>query len=297
MAEALLREALHRRGLSEHFTVASAGTAAIPGAAATDGAIEAMDALGLSLTDHRSSPLTYDAVNAAWLILTMTRDHKLAVINRYPEAADRVYTLGEFAGEPFGRDWEVADPFGGSAKVYAATAAELERVVQHIADYLQRQVTDREEGATVLKVAFGCDHAGFALKDAVVSAVKALGHEILDFGTHSQEPVDYADFGASAAKAVAAGEADLGIVICGTGIGISIAANKIRGIRAALCSDTYSARMSREHNNANVLALGARVVGPGLAEEIVKIFLTTEFAGGRHASRVAKISALEDKQS
>jgi len=147
-----------------------------------------------------------------------------------------------------------------------------------------------------MKVAFGCDHAGFGLKEAVISTLKRLGAEIIDFGTYSLDSVDYPDFGERVGKAVASGEADLGVVICGTGIGISIAANKVPGVRAALCHDVYSARMSRAHNNANVLALGARVIGPGLAEAIVEAWLGTEFEGGRHANRVAKIERLEREQ-
>src|SRR5690606_13085807 len=139
-----------------------------------------------------------------------------------------------------------------------------------------------------MKVAFGCDQAGFGLKEAVISTLKRLGAEVIDFGTYSLDSVDYPDFGERVATAVASGEADLGIVICGTGIGISIAANKVPGVRAALCHDTYSARMSRAHNDANVLALGARVVGPGLAEEIVTAWLAEPFEGGRHAQRVEK---------
>ena len=115
-----------------------------------------------------------------------------------------------------------------------------------------------------------------------------------DFGTFSEESCDYPVYGAKAAKAVAAGEYEKGILICGTGLGISIAANKIRGIRAALCSDCFSAEMTRMHNNANMLAMGARVIGPGLALKIVDTFLATEFEGGRHANRVSMITALED---
>lgn len=146
-----------------------------------------------------------------------------------------------------------------------------------------------------MKVAFGCDHAGIDLRDAVVAVIDELGHTVEDFGTYSKESVDYPDFGHKVATAVMEGKADLGIVVCGTGIGISISANKVKGIRAALCSETFSARMSREHNNANVLALGARVIGPDLAKEVVRAFLITQFAGGRHQARVEKITALEDQ--
>lgn len=143
-------------------------------------------------------------------------------------------------------------------------------------------------------MAIGCDHAGFDLKGVVLGVLERLGAEVLDLGTHSKESVDYPDYGEKVGRAVAGGEADFGIVICGTGIGISIAANKVPGVRAALCHDVYSARMSRAHNDANVLALGARVVGPGLAEAIVEAWLTGSFEGGRHQPRVDKLRRLDE---
>ncbi len=140
-----------------------------------------------------------------------------------------------------------------------------------------------------MRVAIGCDHAGFALKPVVLQVLGELACAAIDCGTWSEASVDYPDFGQAVAAKVVGGEADLGIVVCGTGIGISIAANKVPGIRAALCHDTFSARMSREHNDANVLALGSRVVGSGLAEDIIRVFIGSAFQGGRHAGRVAKI--------
>ncbi|MDY3973841.1 MAG: ribose 5-phosphate isomerase B [Veillonella caviae] len=145
-----------------------------------------------------------------------------------------------------------------------------------------------------MKVAIGADHGGFRLKEAIKPVLDSLGVEYKDFGTHSEDSVDYPDISAPVAQAVAIGEYDRGILICGTGIGIGIAANKVPGIRAALCHDTFSAHASREHNNANILTMGERVIGPGLASDIVKIWLTTEFEGGRHERRIAKISALEE---
>lgn len=142
-------------------------------------------------------------------------------------------------------------------------------------------------------VAVGCDHGGFDLKEAVLEVLRAEGHEVRDFGTMSRESVDYPDFALAVARAVAAGEAGLGVLMCGTGIGVSITANKVPGIRAALCAEPYSARMARQHNDANVLCLGARVVGPGLAQDIVRAFLNGQFEGGRHARRVEKIRGIE----
>lgn len=144
-----------------------------------------------------------------------------------------------------------------------------------------------------MKVAIGADHGGVHLKATIKALLDELNVAYTDFGTDSEDSVDYPDIAEPVAKAVAAGEYDRGILICGTGIGIGIAANKVAGIRAALCHDTFSAHASREHNNANILTMGERVIGPGLASDIVKIWLASEFEGGRHERRVAKIAELE----
>ena len=144
-------------------------------------------------------------------------------------------------------------------------------------------------------IAIGSDHAGYEMKLAIIEHLKKRGEQFEDFGCYSNESVDYPEYGKKVAHAVASGEYEKGILICGTGIGISIAANKIHGIRAALCNDVYSAIMSRQHNNANVLAMGGRVTGFGPAGEIVRAWLTTDFEGGRHERRVNKIMALEGK--
>jgi ribose 5-phosphate isomerase B len=147
--------------------------------------------------------------------------------------------------------------------------------------------------AEARKLALGADHAGYLLKNELAKKLVAAGHQVNDLGTHGAASVDYPDFAAAVGRAVAAGEAELGIVVCGSGIGVAIAANKVNGIRAATCNDLYTARLSRAHNDANVLALGARILGQGLAEEIVDIFLSTPFEGGRHCGRVDKIGRLE----
>jgi ribose 5-phosphate isomerase B len=144
-----------------------------------------------------------------------------------------------------------------------------------------------------MKIAIGSDHAAFDLKQTVIQHLKNREIEVLDVGTHSTERTDYPIYGQRVAKAVVGGEADLGITICGTGIGIGISAGKVKGIRAAIVSDTYSARMARQHNNANVLSFGARVVGPGLAEDLVDAFLDHDFEGGRHAKRVNLIADID----
>ena len=143
-------------------------------------------------------------------------------------------------------------------------------------------------------IALGSDHGGFGLKQHIMDYLDSHGLEYRDFGTHSAESCDYPTYAKAAAEAVASGQCEKGIVICTTGIGISIAANKVRGIRCALCTDPLMAEMCRRHNDANMLALGAGIVGANLAERIVETFLTTAFEGGRHARRVGLISEMED---
>ncbi len=145
------------------------------------------------------------------------------------------------------------------------------------------------------RIAIGSDHAGYELKAHVVELLRSQGHDVDDQGTWSTEPVDYPPICAGVGRTVRDGQAELGIVIGGSGQGEQLAANKVRGVRAALCNDLYTARMARAHNDANVLSMGGRVVGVGLAEEIVAVFLATPFEGGRHARRVAQLSALEEE--
>ena len=147
-----------------------------------------------------------------------------------------------------------------------------------------------------MRIAIGADHAGFALKRQFVSTLRTLGHHVDDRGTHDDAPVDYPPICADVARTVATGRADRGIVIGGSGQGEQIAANKVLGIRAALCNDLYAARMSRAHNDANVLAIGGRVVGGGLADEILKLWLDTAFDGGRHQRRVDQIDELDRRR-
>ena len=144
------------------------------------------------------------------------------------------------------------------------------------------------------KIAIACDHGGYELKKDIIKHLEARGFEVCDFGCDSTASVDYPDYALPASQAVAKGECELGILICGTGIGMSLCANKVKGIRAACCSDTFSARMTRMHNNSNILCFGARVVGLGLATDMVDLFLDTEFEGERHNARIEKMMAIEN---
>ncbi|MGR7915012.1 ribose 5-phosphate isomerase B [Finegoldia sp. P1-F-LS] len=144
-----------------------------------------------------------------------------------------------------------------------------------------------------MKIAIAADHGGFELKDSMVEYIKSLGNQVVDLGTNSADSVDYPDYAKKVCEEIQKGNSDLGILICGTGIGMSLAANKFEGIRAACVSDVYSAKMSRNHNNANVLCFGARVIGDEVAKLIIKTFLENEFEAGRHQRRVDKIMAFE----
>jgi ribose 5-phosphate isomerase B len=149
-----------------------------------------------------------------------------------------------------------------------------------------------------MKIAIGADHAGYRLKDVIVPAIRKQGHEVLDVGCDCADSVDYSDYAIPVCEMVANGEVERGVLICGTGIGMSIAANKTPGIRCALVHDLFSAKATREHNDTNVLAMGERVIGPGVAEEIVKVWLETPFSQGeRHINRIRKVMELEGKQS
>jgi len=145
------------------------------------------------------------------------------------------------------------------------------------------------------KIAVGCDHGGIVLKDSVVKTLTRLGAEVVDLGCYSTESVDYPEYGYKVAKAVASGECDAGVVMCGTGIGISISANKVKGIRAAVVTNEYMARLTKNHNNANIIALGGRVISPEEAEKIVEAWYTAQYEGGRHQRRLDMISRIEDE--
>lgn len=144
-------------------------------------------------------------------------------------------------------------------------------------------------------IALGCDHGGFGLKQSVMKYLDEKGLAYKDYGTYTEESCDYPQYGEAVARAIVSGECDRGIIICGTGIGISIAANKVRGIRAAVCHNAFTAQMCREHNNAQIMSMGARVIDEKTALEMVEIFLNTEFAGGRHTTRVEKMMEIENR--
>lgn len=286
LAEAVLKRVLAEKGI-QGFKVSSAGIAADSDSPASEGSRMVLKKPE-DLSAHRARQVDQAILAGADLVLTMTAKHKMILQSQFPNFAARIHTLGEYA---WGQAGDIADPFGGGKEEYQAAREQIEAAVIKLAAKL---AAIQEEGADKMKIALASDHGGFRLKEELKELVHSLGYQFVDFGCNCEDSVDYPDFAAAAARAVAAGECQLGIIACGTGQGMAIAANKIKGVRAANCHDCFSATMARAHNNANILTLGQRVVGSELAAMIAKIFLSTAFEGGRHQRRLEKIAALEE---
>ncbi len=293
MAEYLMRHYANKRGLA--LDIASAGLAAFPGDTATENALQALEEVGIDGTMHRSRKVQPHLLEQYDLILAMTPGHKSQLVKLVPELAGRIFLLKEFAeradlekdpDDSVEKNYGISDPFGQSLDVYRQSRAEIDLAVQGIVEYFL-------EGGDNVKIAIGSDHGGFTAKQAILEHLKEQGFELEDFGTHSEESCDYPDIAHEVARAVAAGQYDLGILICGTGIGMAIAANKVPGIRASLCCDSYSARMTRSHNDSNILCLGGRVTGLGVMLDIVDAYVKESFSGGRHQRRVDKIERVQ----
>lgn len=285
MAEALFRQLAAKRGIV--VEVSSAGLAAVDAQPATEKARAVLDEPE-QLASHQARQVNRQLIEDADLVLTMTIAQRNQLRSLFPAQAIKVAALKEYVE---GRAEDVVDPFGGNEEIYFATRQEIERLVTKLAEIIKR-------GEYKMIVALASDHGGYRLKEALKAVIRELKFEFVDKGCNDdQASVDYPDYAAAAAQAVAAGEAKLAIIVCGTGLGMAIAANKIPGIRAVTCHDCFSARMARAHNNANVLTLGQRVVGTGLARDIAAVFLSTPFDGGRHQRRVDKICALESGDS
>ncbi len=253
----------------------SAGVSAGPGMAMSEGARRALLAAGLSAPEHGSQEPTVERVVWADWVLAMTGGQKAELLRRFPWAGDWIQTLGEWAGG--GED--VPDPIGSSDQVYQSTMTEIGRLID--AGLAAKKAGPRYQAAA------GADHAGYLMKDRLLPL---LPTPVLDIGTHDPSSVDYPNFAEVVAALVGQGRAAVGLLVCGTGIGMSIAANRHPGIRCVLAHDVTTARLGREHNDGNVLALGGRLLGEELAWEIVATFLAIPFSGGRHSRRLAKLS-------
>jgi ribose 5-phosphate isomerase B len=293
MAEGLFRHLTGKMG--GKYRASSAGVGAVDGMPPSTHAVAAVKELGIDISHHRSRALTAAQVRAADLILGMTHGHAHAVALMHPQAAEKTFVLREFDDTLDAFEKDIPDPIGGSYQTYLRCRDEIEQGIFSMLKYLEsEEAALQQAAATPTRIlAIGSDHAGFALKEALkqyLASLPARAWTITDFGATSEASTDYPDYARPLAQAVADGEAELGLLICGTGIGVSIAANKIPGARAALCTTEEMARLARGHNDANILCLGGRVLGIDAARSILDTFLNSAFeAGSRHERRVAKI--------
>ena len=290
MAEALLRVAL---GNGPQYRVLSAGLGALDGQTVTAESVRAMAELGIDIAAHCSQSLRVPLVETADFIFTMTRQQQDTIQTLYPMAAEKTFLLREFEdAEVIGKD--VADPIGQPLEVYRRTRDQIKRALPSIVEFIKQTATDHEMAAPVtpqsnLRIAIAADHGGVEMKAALKDWLIKRDYQVTDFGTNSTEAVDYPDYAFVVARDVAAGSFDRGVLICKSGIGMSIAANRVVGARAAMVNNEEWAKLSREHNDANILVLSALETDNEKAQSILDLWLKTEFEGGRHDRRVKKM--------
>ncbi len=280
MAEYLARDIFEQ--MKMNVVVASGGVSVLMALPVSDNAHEVMKTeYSQDLSEHKTHQIVMDDMQSSDLILCMTERHKNYLNLRWPEFADKVYTLSQFVGHLNG---DVVDPFGQNVRAYSECAKQLKDLIQIAASKI------KAENDSI--VAIGCDHGGFALTQEIIKHFDKNRIRYKNFGTYSDQAVDYPVYAQKVVEAILSGETRRGILICGTGIGISIAANRHKGIRCALCSDVFSAKATRQHNDANILALGGRVIGIGVALEVIDAFLNTRFSeDARHLNRINLIES------
>jgi glycine hydroxymethyltransferase len=293
MAEGLFRHAI--KG-DARYRVLSAGVGAVDGQPPSLHAVRALKELGIDISRQRSRMLTGELVLEADYIFGMTHGHVDAVTLLFPQAAEKTFLLREFDEtlEIFEKD--ISDPIGGSYEVYLNCRDQIEQGLASMLNFIEQTsqpAAGVPDAARGLQMAIGADHAGVALKDCLGDYLTKRGIQVIDLGTHSPDSTDYPDFAQAVAESVVSGRSELGLLVCSTGIGMSIAANKVPGIRAALASNPETALLAREHNNANVLCLGQKVTTPEEAQRILDAFLEAHFQGGRHERRLEKIETKE----
>lgn len=284
MAEGLFRAAMKGRG---DYRVISAGLGAVDGQPPSTNAVLAARELGIDISAQRSRMLTRELVDEADYIFGMTHSHIETVMMLYPQAAEKTFLLREFDETLDVFEKDISDPIGGSLEIYTICRDQIEQGIASIQRFLEQQHPPM--AANLGTVVLGSDHGGFDLKEAICKHLQRQGITFTDLGVHSKEPSDYPDFARAVAESVAQQRAELGILVCTTGIGMSIAANKVPGARAALVDDVQTASLSRRHNNANVLCLAGNKTSAADAVKIVEAFMNTSFEGGRHERRVNKM--------
>ncbi len=290
MAEYLLKEMLSEEQLNK-WEILSAGIHTYPDSPGNKKMYQVLSEEGIEVEEHLSRQLTEELIQETDLILTMTEAQKKYVKQIIEEANNiRLFTLNEFTGN---NGINIDDPFGQPLDVYREARNKIKKSLEKLVKIMNKPGFKIEKERNIMKIAIASDHAGVKLKEIIKTLANDKKYQFEDMGTKTDDSVDYPDFAKKVAYAVSNGEVDRGILICGTGIGMSIVANKILGIRAALCHDVVSARAAREHNNSNILTMGARIIGKDLALEIVRVWLKTGFDGGRHQKRINKIKEID----
>ncbi len=288
MAEGLFRHAT--RGRTD-CRVMSAGVGALEGQPPSPHAVRALKELGIDISQQRSRMLTSELVDEADYIFGMTHSHVDSVNLLFPQAAEKMFLLREFDETLDEFEKDISDPIGGSYETYAYCRDQIEQGIFSMLNFIEQTSEGQSapETAAKCRLALGSDHAGFQLKETLKNYLEGAHAAVTDLGSNSAEMCDYTDYAQAVGEAVTAGRADFGLLICATGVGMSMAANKVAGIRAALARDEHTAALSRQHNNANVLCLGAASTPPEEAKKILDAFLAAQFEGGRHAQRVSKM--------
>jgi glycine hydroxymethyltransferase len=309
MAEGLFRKMVEGR---PDYEVASAGVSAYPGDRMNEHTDKLLRSEGIDTSKFRSQIVTRELVANATHIFALASSHLASLENLFPEAAGKAYLLSELSPDDSLRGRDVTDPFGSDYQTYKETRNLINKLLPTVLAYVDQTFDNitptnamhanatleatpaPSSSASVAthKLAIGADHGGVDLKDALVAHLKAQGHEVIDVGTHGKDSVDYPDFADAVAASILSGASDAGILVCTSGIGICIAANRHAGIQAATIREPEEATLSRQHNNANVLCLGGSKTSVEEAIKIADAFLATPFAGGRHARRVGKMNSL-----
>ena len=293
MAEGLFRHAT--KGRSD-VKVISAGVGAVDGLPPSENAVRALKEIGIDISHQRSRMLSAEAVMKADYIFGMTHSHVDAVMLLYPQAAEKTFLLREFDDTLDSFENDISDPIGGSLDVYRNCRDQIEQGIASMMKFIEQTSAPAHTAtrtAPPKTIAIGADHGGYELKELLKHHLSKHGLQVTDFGTNSLDSTDYPDYAQAVARSVAERQSELGLLVCTTGIGMSIAANKVPGARAALVWDEHTAEMSRRHNNANVLCLAGNGAQPDQARRIVDAFLNARFEGGRHERRVNKFEPNE----
>jgi RpiB/LacA/LacB family sugar-phosphate isomerase len=290
MAEGIFRHAVTGRG---EYRVISAGLGAVDGQPPSAHAVRAVSELGIDISRQRSRLLTAQMVQEADYIFGMTHSHVDTVMLLYPQAAEKTFLLREFDDTLDAFEKDISDPIGGSFERYAYCRDQIEQGIASLLKFIEQSPTPLED-STIPKlmstIAIGADHGGFKLKKSLIDHLQKSGMTVVDFGSKSDDSVDYPDYAIPVAEQVAEGKVDAGVLICRTGIGMSMTANKVCGVRAAVVTDATTASITRHHNNANVVCFGGDTPVE-TAKSILDAFLKEPFDGGRHERRVSKMEA------